>query len=68
MTIGMYDDRILPTIRELLTEEAKISSEKAQEAFSDIRLKMVRYADPRTFQEWTNRANARLEQSTPPSH
>ncbi len=72
MTVRLFDDTLLPTMREILTEdhnaaaldETKIlSPEKASDSFSDRRLKMVREVDQSKFAQWVDRAIARITNS-----
>lgn len=73
MSEHIYSDKILPTIREILTEDHNaelsgesipLSPEEADESFSNRRLLMVREVDPQTFKKWTERAFARLCDAT----
>ena len=71
MTVRLFDDTLLPEIREILTEdhnaaavdEAKmLSPEKASDSFSDERLRMVREVDQSKFGQWVEQAIARITQ------
>jgi hypothetical protein len=71
MAIRLFDDTLLPTIREILTEDhnatasdetKKLSPERASDSFSDERLRMVREVDQSTFVQWVERAIERITQ------